>query len=206
MATLVTGAGLIGCRVAQILAERGEPTWLYDIHPNKEAIATVVGVEGVGIVQGDIEEVASLVRVMHECHIDRVVHTAALMTAGLLPDIPRGVRTNVVGTTSLLEAARKVGVARIVLTSSSTLYYGLCNQPSAKPYPEDFAMHVISQRPGSIYAATKLAMEHLGLLYRDMFGLDVVIARPAAVLGLWAGGPGGFTGRLMRSLLEPAIR
>ena len=206
MATLITGAGLIGCHVARLLVERGEPAWLYDVHPNRAAIATVVDPAGLGIVQGDVEDVALLERLLRENRIDRIVHTAALMTAGILPDIPRGVRTNVVGTTAILEAARRVGAGRVVLTSSSTLYYGLCNQPASAPYPEDFAMHVVSQRPGSIYAATKLAIEHLGLLYRDLYGLDVVIARPAAVLGLWAGGPGGFTGRLVRSLLEPAIR
>ena len=206
MATLVTGAGLIGSRVARLLLERGEPAWLYDVRPDRSALASVVDLGRVGLIQGDIEDAAALDRVLREQRIDRIVHTAALLTAGILPDIPRGIRTNVVGTATILEAARRAGVRRVVLTSSSTLYYGLCNEPASAPCPEDFAMRVISQRPGSLYAATKLAVEHLGLLYADLYGLDVVVVRPAGVLGLWPGGTGGFSGRLVRALLEPAIR
>jgi UDP-glucose 4-epimerase len=206
MATLITGAGLIGSQVARLLVERGEPAWLYDVRPNRDALATVVDPERIGIIEGDIEDAAALDRVLREHRIERIVHTAALLTAGILPDIARGVRTNVVGTVTVLEAARRAGVGRVVLTSSSTLYYGLCNEPASGPYPGDFAMRVISQRPGSLYAATKLAVEHLGLLYADQFGLDVVVTRPAGVLGLWPGSTGGFSGRLVRALLEPAMR
>lgn len=206
MATLITGAGLIGSRVARLLMDRGEPAWLYDVRPNPSVLASVVDLGRVGLIQGDIEDGAALDRVLREHRIDRIVHTAALLTAGILLDIPCGIRTNVVGTVTVLEAARRAGVGRVVLTSSSTLYYGLCNEPASAPCPEDFAMRVISQRPGSLYAATKLAVEHLGLLYTDLYGLDVVVVRPAGVLGLWPGGTGGFSGRLVRALLEPAIR
>jgi len=206
MATLITGAGLIGSHVARLLLARGEPAVLFDVRPNRAAIGSVVDLESVELIQGDIEDAAALDRVLREHRINRIVHTAALLTAGILPDIPRGVRTNIVGTVTLLDAARRAGVGRVVLTSSSTLYYALCNQPASAPVPEDFTMRVTSQRPGSIYAATKLAVENFGLLYFDQFGVDVVVVRPAGVLGLWPGGTGGFTGRLMRALLEPAIR
>lgn len=206
MATLITGAGLIGSQVARLLVERGEPAWLYELRPDRSALSSVVDLGRVGLIQGDIEDAPALDRVLREHRIDRIVHTAALLTAGILPDIARGVRTNVVGTVAVLEAARRAGLSRVVLSSSSTLYYGLCNEPASAPYPEDFAMRVISQRPGSLYAATKLAVEHLGLAYADLYGLDVVVVRPAAVLGLWPGGTGGFAGRLLRALLEPAIR
>jgi len=206
MATLITGAGLIGSRVARLLMDRGEPAWLYDVRPNPSVLASVVDLGRVGLIQGDIEDGAALDRVLREHRIERIVHTAALLTAGILLDIPCGIRANVVGTVTVLEAARRAGVGRVVLTSSSTLYYGLCNEPASAPCPEDFAMRVISQRPGSLYAATKLAVEHLGLLYTDLYGLDVVVVRPAGVLGLWPGGTGGFSGRLVRALLEPAIR
>jgi UDP-glucose 4-epimerase len=93
-----------------------------------------------------------------------------------------------------------------VLTSSSTVYYGMFNELASAPYPADFPMRIISQRPGSFYSATKVATEHLALVYHDQFGLDVVIVRPGAVLGLWAGGDGGITGRLVRALIEPGLR
>jgi UDP-glucose 4-epimerase len=116
------------------------------------------------------------------------------------------VSVNVVGTATLLDLARRLGVGRFVLTSSSTVYYSTFNEPASVPYPADFSIRIVSQHPGSFYSATKVAAEHLALVYREQFGLDVVIVRPGAVLGLWAGGDGGITGRLVRALIEPALR
>ena len=206
MATLITGAGLIGCHVARILLERGEPTWLYDVKLDPIAIESVVDSARVGQIQGDVEDLPRLEEIIREHKIDRILHTAASLTAGIRQDPLRGIRTNILGTAAILEAARRAGVRRVVLTSSSTVYYALLDQPATAPCPEDFVMRVVTQRPSSIYSATKLAGEHLGLLYTDLYGVDVVVVRLAAVCGLWAGPSGGMAGRLVRALLEPAIR
>jgi UDP-glucose 4-epimerase len=206
MTTLITGAGLIGSQVARLLVARGEPVVLYDLCPDLAAIATMVDPALIRIEQGDIRNGEQLEHLMRAAKVDRVVHTAALMTAGILPDIAHGVSVNVVGTATLLDLARRLGVGRFVLTSSSTVYYSTFNEPTSVPYPADFPIRIVSQHPGSFYSATKVAVEHLALVYREQFGLDVVIVRPGAVLGLWAGGDGGITGRLVRSLIAPALR
>ena len=206
MATLITGAGLIGSHAARILLEREEATWLYDLKLEPATIASVVDPARVGLIQGDVEDLVRLEGVLREHKINRILHTAALLTAGIRQEPLRGIRTNILGTATVLEAARRAGARRVVLTSSSTVYYALFDQPAATPCPEDFAMRVVTQRPSSIYAATKLAGEHLGVLDADLYGVDVVVVRLAAVCGLWAGPSGGIAGRLMRTLLEPAIR
>lgn len=206
MTTLVTGAGLIGSQVARLLVARGEPVVLYDVRPDAAAIATVVDPKRLRLEQGDIRDAERLERLMREAKVDRIVHTAAVMTAGIVPDIPQGMSINIVGTTTLLDLARKLGIGRFVLTSSSTVYYGMFDEPASAPYPADFEMRIVSQRPTSFYSASKVAVEHLALVYQERFGVDVVIVRPGAVLGLWAGGDGGITGKLVRALLEPGLR
>ncbi len=206
MATLITGAGLIGSHAARLLVDRGEPVWLYDVNPVPEHVASVVDPARVGLIRGDVLDLEGLGGALREQQIDRILHTAALLTIGVREAPYQGVRTNILGTATVLEAARLAGVRRVVLTSSATVYYGLFDQPAAAPYPEDFPMRVVSQRPASVYAATKLAGEHLALLYADLYGLDVVVVRFAAVLGLWPGATGGAAARLVRALLEPTLR
>ena len=205
MATLITGAGLIGSHAARLLVERGEPTWLYELKPEPSAIESVVDPARIGFIQGDVQDLARLEQALREHRIDRILHTAAYMTAGMRQDLLRGIGTNIMGTVTVLEAARRAGGRRVVLCSSSTVYYAVLDEPATVPCSEDFSMRVLSQRPESFYAATKLSVEHLGLLYSDQYGVDVVVIRPAAVLGL-SGPVGGITGRLVRALLEPAIR
>jgi len=206
VAILITGAGLIGTEAARQLVARGEEVWLLDFRPDATAVTAMVGPGRVGLIQADVEDIAAIEGALREHSIDRVLHTAAFLTAGMSQDLLRGIRTNIVGTATVLEAARRNRVRRVVLTASSTAYYGLFNEPAATPYPEDFAMRVVSQRPQSLYAATKLAGEHLGLIYQHSYGVDVVIVRFAAVLGLSPWSTGGIGGRLLRTLLEPAIR
>jgi UDP-glucose 4-epimerase len=108
---------------------------------------------------------------------------------------------NLGGTVNLLEAARACGVRRFVLASSTTLYYPTFRRPQAGPVAEDFAFHAVSERPGSLYAASKLAAEYFTQHYADQFDLSVAILRYSAVLGLWAGPNNSVPGRLLATLL-----
>ena len=66
---------------------------------------------------------------------------------------------------------------------------------------EDFAFHALSERPGSLYSASKLAGEFFAQHYAQTFGLSVAVLRYSAVLGLWAGPNHSVPGRLMAELL-----
>jgi UDP-glucose 4-epimerase len=67
-------------------------------------------------------------------------------------------------------------------------------------------MAVLSERPTTFYSATKLAGEHLALIYAADFGVDVVLLRYGAVIGEWAGPNRSIPGRLVRALLLPALK
>jgi nucleoside-diphosphate-sugar epimerase len=81
---------------------------------------------------------------------------------------------NVLATQRLLEAARTAGGPRVVYASSSSVY----GDAPALPLREDARCE-----PVSPYGVTKLAAEHLGVLYQRNFGVPVVSLRYFTVYG-----------------------
>jgi UDP-glucuronate 4-epimerase len=105
-----------------------------------------------------------------------VIHLAA--RAGVRPSLEDPVlyqEVNVTGTVRLLEAARKRGVKKVTIASSSSVY-GL---NSKSPFSEsDPIFHPISP-----YAASKLACEALGHVYHHLYKMDIAMLRFFTVYG-----------------------
>ncbi|MDP2660041.1 MAG: NAD(P)-dependent oxidoreductase [Dehalococcoidia bacterium] len=210
MTILVTGAGLVGSHAAAQLAEMGEQVVLFDVAPSWENLRRVAGLESVEVVRGDILDFPDLLRVIKEKGVRRIIHTAAFLTAGARARPYAAIKVNILGTANILEAARNLDIERVVFTSSVTVYYGAYARPDpahgAGPQGEDFNFRAISQRPQGVYATTKLASEHLGLCYRDSFGVDFVAVRFAGVFGPWLGPVAGLPGMALKELAERPLR
>lgn len=206
MKTLVTGAGIIGCHTARLLLEAGDEVTLLDVNPQRDPIASIVDSPGLRIVAADVTLFAQLQQIVQTHGIERIVHTAAMLSTGIRANPVHGITVNVVGTANILEVARQAGMQRVVLAGSTTVAYSTFEGLAGTVVPDDFAMRTISQRPGSIYAATKLHAEHLGLLYRDLYSLDVVTLRYAAVISAWPGPGTSVPGRVLAQLVGPAAR
>jgi len=183
MRTLIIGASLVGCHVAQKLAEMGEKAILFDVAPRMDYIGSVVPLDKVTVITGDIVDMADLIRVIKKENIEQVVHTAFMLTATSNKRPHTGVRVNIGGTSNVLEAALLMGVRRVVFTSSVSVYHRTSIGEVKEPYNEDVAFKAASERPATIYALTKLACEHLGLAYHDLYGLDFVAFRIAGIFG-----------------------
>ncbi|GAA5149637.1 NAD(P)-dependent oxidoreductase [Microbacterium pseudoresistens] len=84
-------------------------------------------------------------------------------------------RVNIGGTRAVLEGARRAGVRRVLLASSGHAV-GYATVADARREP------VLDPRPDSYYGVGKVALEALGSLYADRFGMTVVSARIAAFL------------------------
>jgi nucleoside-diphosphate-sugar epimerase len=206
MATLITGAGVIGCHTARLLAERGEQVLLLDLQPAKEAVATIVDSPRVRLVQGDVSDFEGLSQQVRREGVRRIVHTAAMLSTAIRANPLRGIAVNVMGTANVLECARAQGLERVVVASSTTVGYSTFAEFDGAAFPDDFPLRSISHRPGSIYAATKVGAEHLALLYRDLYGLSTVALRYAAVISAWPGPGTSVPGRVLSALAGPAIQ
>ncbi|TYB45225.1 NAD-dependent epimerase/dehydratase family protein [Actinomadura chibensis] len=116
------------------------------------------------VLRADLSDPAEAARVVGGA--DAVVHLAGVSDEAPFPDLVEG---NVLGTQRVLEAARRAGVPRVVLASSNRLtgLYRSTETVSA----------VMPPRPDGLYGVSKVAVEALGRLYADKFGLDVVCLR-----------------------------
>jgi len=107
---------------------------------------------------------------------DQVIHLAA--RAGVRPSLEQPAlyqRVNVEGTVNVLEAARKTGVKKITIASSSSVYGVNAKVPFSESDPIFSAV--------SPYAATKLACEALGHAYHHIYKMDVAMLRFFTVYG-----------------------
>jgi UDP-glucose 4-epimerase len=204
MSTLVTGAGLIGCRTAALLAARGEQVVLLDRAPQAQFMASVLPEKAVVVETADICDRQNLQALMGRHRIQQVVHTAAALSMSIRREPTLAADVNFMGTVNVLEAARLLGVRRVVCASSTTVYYPIFQRAQDQAVGEDFAFHTLSERPGSLYAASKLAAEFFAQHYAEVLGLDLAVLRYSAVLGLWAGPNHSVPGRLMTELLGKA--
>ena len=202
MTVLITGAGLIGSQVARLLSARGQPCLLMDLHPPP---AAVLALPGVGFLQGDVSDSQALDSVFAE-PVSAVVHSAAMLSTGLRANPLRGLEVNLMGTVRLLDAAQRARVSRFVQTSSATVVYAGFDTLGPGPIPEDATLRLITQRPGSLYALSKLTNEHLALIWRDHYGLSTVSLRLAAVAGGDTDPPSSVPGRLIARLIAAARR
>ncbi len=198
MSVLVTGAGLIGCAVAELLLARGEDIVLLDVRQPAYVPA------GARFVAADITDAAAIDRIIADHGVRDIVHTAAMLSTAMRADPVRGLGVNLLGTANLLQACRQHGLRRIILVSSTTVLYSGFATLGPDPIPEDAALGLVSQRPGSLYAISKLTGEQLALLYRDLYGVDTISLRFGAVVGGRTDAPTSVPGRLFSTLVKAA--
>jgi len=157
---VITGAaGFVGRHLSEHLAGEGDD---------------VVAVDR----DHDITELDSLTETFAQAGPDVVYHLAALSHVGASWDDPADVlRVNVLGTNSVLSAARRAAPQATVLVVSSAEVYGVV-VPEELPLTERAEL-----RPGSPYAASKAAAEIVAGQAARGFGQRVVIARPFNHIG-----------------------
>jgi dihydroflavonol-4-reductase len=116
MLALITGAtGFLGSHVARVLAEQGAELRLL-VRPTSDLRnLNDDDLKNADRVVGDLRDAASISKVLSGC--DVIFHVAADYRLWVR-DPDEMYRSNVEGTRSLLEAARKQGVRRVVYTSS----------------------------------------------------------------------------------------
>ncbi|MDY0108486.1 MAG: NAD-dependent 4,6-dehydratase LegB [Candidatus Krumholzibacteria bacterium] len=176
---LVTGAdGFIGSHLTEALLRQGHDVrafvyynsfnswgWLDNLSPELTA--------GLDVFAGDIRDPHGVAAAMAGCGV--VLHLAALIAIPYSYHSPATyVETNVLGTLNVLQAARQLGVKKVVHTSTSEVY------GTARRVPIDEEHPLQGQSP---YAASKIGADQLALSFHCSFDMPVAVIRPFNTYG-----------------------
>ena len=199
MIVLTTGAGLIGCHFARRMAEAGNRVILYDLSPNREYIQKIAGKDRIEIVAADMRDLPALINALKEFKVEVLLHTAGLIGKRVAENSYTGATNNILGTINVLEAARLLGVRRVVYVSTLGVY----DRSKIKEGPIR-EVHPIGGH--NLYTTTKVCSEHLVHSYAHLYNLDTVIIRPAGVFGRGHYVGGSTVGMIMRDLALNIIK
>lgn len=169
---LVTGgAGFIGSHLVGSLLKDGHKVRVVD-NLSSGKVENLAGLD-VELLEGDIRDGALMEIAMKS--VELVFHEAAFVSVpGSMSDPIECFSINQTGTETVLEAARKAGVKRVVLASSAAVY----GDSLAMPLTEDTQLF-----PLSPYAVSKRVTEIYAELYTRSFNLEVTALRYFNVYG-----------------------
>lgn len=164
---LVTGGtGFLGSHLVETLRRHASPVRTCGRGPRPADLPGDVEYVRADLVDDDpLEELVD--------GIDAIVHAAGAASSTSTTEEMEAV--NVAGSEHLLQAAYKVGVARVVYVSTTSVYGKEVALP--QPVVENAECH-----PGAGYAASKWRAEQVAWRYAEE-GLPVVVARPSTIFG-----------------------
>ncbi len=181
----ITGAaGFIGYHVAYHLASRGESVVGYDNFNDYYSVQLKTDRRqrlnslGIDVIKGDICEKDKLQQAMKEHKTTHVIHLAA--QAGVRYSLlnPQAyVKSNLEGFVNILETCKECEGAKLIYASSSSVY-GMNDKVP-------FAVEDNTDRPVSLYGATKKANELIANAYHHLYKIPAVGLRFFTVYGPW---------------------
>jgi len=176
---LVTGAdGFIGSHLTETLVRQGYDVRAFVYYNSFNSWGwldhSADDVKGkFEVVAGDIRDSNGVRQAMKGC--DAVLHLAALIAIPFSYNSPGTyVETNINGTLNILQAAKDLGLSKVVHTSTSEVY----GTARFVPISED---HILQGQ--SPYSATKIAADQLAGAFYSSFQLPVITLRPFNTYG-----------------------
>lgn len=161
----ITGAsGAIGRVLRRGLEPEAAVRRLVDVRPPSPPAGS-----GEEVVLADLRDLDATTSALLDC--EAVVHLAAIPHEAGFEEILDG---NVRTTYHVLEAARDIGVRRVVFASSNHATGFLPTSTLSHPG--------LPPRPDTFYGVSKVAGEALGSMYADKHGLEVVCVRIGSFL------------------------
>ena len=199
--TLVTGgSGFIGAHLMKAIVSRNEEVINYDISQPSHELQKLLADSTVGIthINGNILDLPTLISVIKDRNVKKIVHLAALFHP--LESIQRPYITNqinYVGTMNVLEAARILDLERVICISTIGVY----PEKHYEPMDENHPILIPGIGHPHHYGASKAAAEILGLTYWRCNKVKFVALRFSGVFGF-----GMIYSMFIKDMIEDALQ
>ncbi len=183
---LITGtAGFIGFHLAKLLLAEGfrvqgydGMTDYYDVRLKQRRHAMLLQNPHFAATEGMLEDHARFDAVADAFEPEIIVHLAAQAGVRYSLENPRAyLDSNVIGTFTVMEAARRLNVQHLLMASTSSVYGANDAMPFIETEKADTQL--------TIYAATKKATESMGHAYAHLWNLPTTMFRFFTVYGPW---------------------
>lgn len=215
LTVLVTGVGFIGGYVVRDLLAAGEEVVIFGYLggngdpqgelPELDYLNLLTGGEvrdRVKIVIGDVSDLTAMTKAAERNGVSKIAHLATILSAGAEARPHLAAEVNVMGTANAFETAARLGLNKVVWTSSNSVF-------GPRSIPESGIVTDTSVfDPLYTYGAAKLFGERLASTYADKFGVNITGVRPSRVYGFGEHvklGRGGGSSWLSNLLYRPAI-
>jgi len=180
---LITGAlGCIGAWATKRLIDEGVSVWSYDLPGDPHRLRLLMNDDAmakVNFIDGDITNQELFENSVVENGITHILHLAALQVPMVRANPVVGARVNVVGSTIVLETARRhADQVQGICYASSVAVYGPPNL-----YPKGAIQHDAAHLPSTLYGVQKMADEWTAKIYWQDYGLRSIGIRPYFVYG-----------------------
>lgn len=178
------GAGFVGSHVVELVADANDVVVVDDLSSGTRGNVP----NSADLLEEDIKRITT----SDLEGVDVLFHQAANISVPRSVDDPKfDAEENILGLLNVLDCAREAGVERVVFASSSAVY----GDPRSLPLPES-----AEKRPGSPYAASKLAGEHYCTVYDSLHDIETVCLRYFNVYGPRQRGESPHTGVIAKFL------
>lgn len=183
---LITGtAGFIGFHVAKLLLDEGFPvlgydamTDYYDVILKQRRHQMLLQHNGFRAVEGRLEDRETFNRAVDGFEPELIIHLAAQAGVRYSLEAPLSyLEANVIGTLSVMEAARRHRVLHLLMASTSSVYGADGQLPFVETQKSDAQL--------TIYAASKKANENMAHAWAHLYDIPTTMFRFFTVYGPW---------------------
>jgi len=178
---VVGGSGLFGkkCALALLRDPEVESVVIFDPAPPPETFLRRIEPYAAKFryVRGDISDLQQLMAAASEHRVDRIANWAMILSKDPMPWL--NLKIGLVGMANVFEAARLLGIKRVVYASSETVY-GEQKDYGDREITEDDRL---LPYPGSVYALSKCLAEVFAAQYDELYGVKSTALRPCIGYG-----------------------
>ena len=200
MNVLVTGGtGFLGGYLMAALEAAGHAAFAFDVAPPSPEMLFVSPSLAARFRAGQIGDFARLFEVCRSERIEAIVHTAGMV--GLEHSLAQPLatyQTNIMGLVHACEAARQLGMRKLIAISSNAAYHKGSGERLSETDPP---FSVTAGNPAAHYGTSKMAAEAIGMAYATFQDLDLLSLRITAIYGFGMRSP-----MYIKPMVENAVR